>query len=126
VSKFTSEHFTKNSSPKLSVTYLLPNKLPIIYFLINVSFQPSINRLLFLLSSRGLIDLVDLGLFNFEVPRSHSETTHLVGHLWTTDQPVAEASTRQYTTLVTDRETAMLPAGFEPASSASRRPQPTL
>jgi len=102
MSKHTSEHFTKYSSPKLSVTHLLPNKLPIIYFLINVSFQPSINRLYFLLSSHGPIVLVDLGLFYVEVPRSHSETTHSVGHLWTSHQPVAEASTRQYTTLTKD------------------------
>jgi len=104
MSKFTSEHFTKYSSPKLSVTYLLPNKLPIIYFLINVSFQRSINRLYFLLSSHGPTVLVGLGIFNVEVPRSHSETTHSIGYLWTSHQPVAEASTRQYTILTRDRQ----------------------
>ena len=35
-----------------------------------------------------------LGLL-FEVPRSHSDTPHLVGFLWTNDRPVAETATWQ-------------------------------
>jgi hypothetical protein len=36
---------------------------------------------------------------------THSDTTHIVGLLWTSDQPGAETSTWQYTTLTTDRHT---------------------
>ena len=35
--------------------------------------------------------------------RSHSDTPHWVRLLWTSDRPVAEISTRQHTTLTTDR-----------------------
>jgi hypothetical protein len=34
------------------------------------------------------------------------DTPHSVGHLWTSDQPVAETSTWQHTTLTTDRHTS--------------------
>ena len=44
---------------------------------------------------------VGLG-FLYEVSRSHSDTKHSVGLLWTSDQPVAETSTWQHTTLKTD------------------------
>jgi hypothetical protein len=37
-------------------------------------------------------NLAELGLRN-GVPRSHSDTSHSVGILWTSDQPVAETST---------------------------------
>jgi hypothetical protein len=47
---------------------------------------------------------VGLDLFKAEVPRLHSETTHSVGHLWTGDQPFAEASARQYTTVTRERD----------------------
>jgi hypothetical protein len=40
-----------------------------------------------------------------EASRSHSDTPHSVGLLWTSDQPVAETSTWQHTTLTTDRHT---------------------
>ena len=36
------------------------------------------------------------GLFIVEVLRSHSRTPHSLGHLWTSDQPVAETSTWQH------------------------------
>jgi hypothetical protein len=35
--------------------------------------------------------------------RSHSDTRHWVGLLWTSDQPDAENSIRQHTTLTRDR-----------------------
>jgi hypothetical protein len=38
----------------------------------------------------------------YEVPRSHSDTQHSVGLLWTRDQPDAETSNRQHTTLTKD------------------------
>ena len=41
--------------------------------------------------------------------------------LWTSDQPVAETSTWQQTTLA--RDTSMPPVGFEPTISAGERPQ---
>ena len=37
--------------------------------------------------------LVGQGLLIIEASRSHSDTSHSVGLLWTSDQPVAETST---------------------------------
>jgi len=47
--------------------------------------------------------LVDQGLVIVEASRSHSDIPHLVGLLWTSDQPDAETSTWQHTTLTRDR-----------------------
>jgi len=47
---------------------------------------------------------------------THNDAPHLVGLLWTGDQPVAETSTWQHTTLTTDP-----PLGFEPTISAGER-----
>jgi len=44
-----------------------------------------------------------LYLQTLEVSRSHSDTTHSVGILWTSDQPDTEASTWQHTTLTRER-----------------------
>jgi hypothetical protein len=41
----------------------------------------------------GSTALVSLGLLIVEVSRSHSDTLHSVGLLWTSDQPVAGTST---------------------------------
>jgi hypothetical protein len=65
--------------------------------------------------------LMDQGLLIIEASRKHSDTPHSVGLHWTSDQPDAETSTWQHTTLT--RETSMTPAGYEPAISASERPQ---
>jgi hypothetical protein len=49
---------------------------------------------------------------------------HLVGLLWTSDQPVAKAST--YTgqhNIRTQRQTSMPPAGFEPTIPATKWPR---
>jgi len=46
--------------------------------------------------------LVGQDLLIIEASRSHSDTPHWVGLLWTSDQPDEETSTRQYTTLTTD------------------------
>jgi hypothetical protein len=54
-----------------------------------------------------------LGLLIIETSRSHSDTQHTVGLLWTSDQPDAGTSTWQHTTLTTDRHP------FEPAISAT-------
>jgi hypothetical protein len=66
--------------------------------------------------------LVGQGLFIIEASRSHSDTTHSVGLLWTSDQPVAETSTWQHTTL-TRHKTSISPAGFKPTIPESERPQ---
>ena len=46
---------------------------------------------------------VGQGLLTVKALRSHSDTPHSVGLLWTIDQPVAETSTRQHTTMTRDR-----------------------
>jgi hypothetical protein len=43
------------------------------------------------------------GFLIVKVSLSYSDTSHSVTLLWTTDQPVAETSTWQHTTLTTDR-----------------------
>jgi hypothetical protein len=66
--------------------------------------------------------LVDQGLLMVEASRSHADTPHSVGLLWTSDQPDEETST--YTTHNThNRQTSMYPAGFEPTIPVSERPQ---
>ena len=42
-------------------------------------------------------------LLIIEASRLHSDTPHLVGLLWTSDQPDADTSTSQHTKLTTDR-----------------------
>jgi hypothetical protein len=66
--------------------------------------------------------LVGLDLLIVEVSRSHSHASHSAWLLWMSDQPYAEASTWQHTTLIRDRY-PMPPAGFEPANPAIERPQ---
>jgi len=70
--------------------------------------------------SHGSTGLVGQGLLIVEVPRSHSDTPYSVRLLWTSDQDDAETSTWQHNTH--KRQTSMLPAGFEPAISASEQP----
>jgi hypothetical protein len=53
---------------------------------------------------------------------SHSNTTHSVGLLWTRDQPNAQTSTWQHTTLATDRHSCPRNK-FEPAIPACDRPR---
>jgi hypothetical protein len=50
-----------------------------------------------------------------------SDTTHLVGLLWTSGRPVTETSAWHQTKFT--RETSMPPAEFKPAIPASERPQ---
>jgi hypothetical protein len=66
--------------------------------------------------------LVGQGLLIIKASRSHSDTPHSVGLPWTSNQPIAETSTWQHTTLTTDRHPCP-PAGFEPTIPASERPQ---
>jgi hypothetical protein len=57
---------------------------------------------------------VGQGLLIIEASRSHSDTPQSVGLLWASDQPDAETSTLQHTTL-----TSIPPVGLEPAIPAS-------
>jgi hypothetical protein len=47
--------------------------------------------------------LVGEGLLIIDASRSHSDTPHSVGLLWTSDQPDAETATLQHTTHTRDR-----------------------
>jgi hypothetical protein len=47
--------------------------------------------------------LVGQGVLVMDASRSHSDTPHLVGLLWTSDQPYAKTATWQQTTLTRDR-----------------------
>ena len=62
------------------------------------------------------------GLLIIQALRSHSDTSHSVGFLWTSDQPVAETSTWQKHN-TRNRQISMPSAGFEPTIPASERPQ---
>jgi len=64
---------------------------------------------------------VSPGLLTADASRSQSDTPHSVELLWTSDQPDAETSTWQDTTLTTAKHHA--PAGFETTIPASERPQ---
>jgi len=52
---------------------------------------------------------------------SHSDTLHLVGFLWTSDQPDPGISTRQHTPITTDRFPC--PGGFDSAIPSCEQPQ---
>jgi len=53
---------------------------------------------------------------------TRNDASQSVGLLWTSDQLVAETSTRQHTTLTTDKHPCA-PVGFEPMTSAGERTQ---
>jgi hypothetical protein len=57
-----------------------------------------------------------------EFSRSHSDTPHSVGLLWTSDQPNAETSAWQHTTLTTDRH-PFPTVVFEPTISEGEQQQ---
>jgi len=60
-------------------------------------------------------------MITFPTYSSHSDTSHLVRLLWTSDRSVAKAS--NCTTHNTDKsQTSTLPAGIEPAIPATERP----
>jgi len=66
-----------------------------------------------LLAGQGLIT---------EVSRSHSDTPHSAGIIWTSDQPIAENSSRK-TDNIRDSKTSVPLVGFEPEIPALERPQ---
>jgi hypothetical protein len=63
---------------------------------------PNYWRLMVFSSSMTQQLSVEKGLLIIEASRSHSDTPHSVGLLWTSNQPEAEAFTWQHTTLTTD------------------------
>jgi hypothetical protein len=67
--------------------------------------------------------LVGQGLHIIDSSRSHSDTPHSVGLLWTSDEPDADTSTWQHTTLTRNRQTSMPPAGYKPTIPAREWPQ---
>jgi len=69
--------------------------------------------------------LVVLGFLIVKISKSHSDTLHSVGHLWTSDRPVAESSTWQHTTLTTDRHSCPIVIRTRsPSEQAPRRLKP--
>jgi hypothetical protein len=67
---------------------------------------------------------VGQGLLIIEASRSHSDTLHSVGLLWTSDQPGAETSTWQHTTLTRDIHDPQDDSNPQPQETSGRRPSP--
>ena len=67
----------------------------------------------------GWTALMGLSLPIVKVSKSHSDTQHSVGLLWTKDRPVAETYTGKHTTLTGQK--SMPRARLEPAIPASER-----
>ena len=70
---------------------------------------------------------VGQGLLNIEASRSHSDTPHSVGLLWTSDQPDAENSTRQHTTFTKGRQSCPPPgpdSNSQSQEASDGRPTP--
>ena len=61
------------------------------------------------------------GLLIIEASRSHSDTPHSVGFLWTSDQPVADTSTWQHTTLTRERYPCSRRNSYPQSQQASGR-----
>jgi hypothetical protein len=66
--------------------FLSCRPIKMLYFFFSTTQQPPVGQ----------------GLLTIEASRSHSDTSHPVGLLWTSDQPDAEPSTWQHTRLTTD------------------------
>jgi len=62
---------------------------------------------------------VDQGILIVEAPRSHSDTPHSVGLLWTSDQPDEATAIWKQTRLTRD-SAPYPPAGFEPSNPSKR------
>jgi hypothetical protein len=77
----------------------------------------------FLFMSQQL--LVGQGLLIIEASRSHWDTAHSVGLLWTSDQPDAETITWQHTTLTRDRLSCpRRDSNSQSYQTSGRRPTP--
>jgi hypothetical protein len=59
--------------------------------------------------------LVDLDFHIFEVSKSHSDTPHSVGLLWTSEQPIAKICIPDNTNNTRKRQTSMPTTEYEPA-----------
>jgi hypothetical protein len=73
--------------------------------------------LFFLIARHPLV-----GLLIIKASRSHSDTPHIVGLLWMSDQNIAETSIST-TYNIFNRQTSISPVGFVLAVSTSERPQ---
>jgi hypothetical protein len=120
------------SLPQLSCT-ISPEPLTQIHFALLQSqvltevYLAALYRVIVLADKRFFFSMAQQPLVGqdfliVEASRSHLDTPHMVGLLWMSDQPDAETSTWQHTTLTRHRNPC-LPAGFEPAIPASQRPQ---
>ena len=69
----------------------------------------------------GSTSLVGLGLLIVEVPRSHSDTPHSVGLLWTSDRPVTDLTAR--TTLTSDIHALDVIRTHNPSKRAAADPR---
>ena len=66
--------------------------------------------------------LVGVGLLIVEVSRSHSDTPHKVGLLWTSVRPVEETSALQHThTQNPNMRQIIIPPRFEPENLVNKR-----
>ena len=75
--------------------------------------------------SMAQVHLVRQDLLSVEALRSHLDTSHSVGHLWTNDEPDAETSTWQDATLTRDRHPCARRDSKPQSQKASgRRPTP--
>jgi len=69
--------------------------------------------------------LVGQGLLIIETSRSHSDTSHSAGPLWTSDQPDAETSTWQQLTFTRDIHPCLwLNSNPQSQQVSGRRPTP--
>jgi hypothetical protein len=69
--------------------------------------------------------LVGQGLLIVKASQSHSDTPHSVGLLWMSDQPVAETSAFQHTTLARDRHPfPQRDLNLQSQEASGRRPTP--
>jgi len=66
---------------------------------------------------------VGQGLLIHQVSRSHSDTPFSVGHLWTSDQPIAETSTWQHTTLTRNKHPRLGGIGTHNPNKRDLRPR---
>jgi len=89
-----------------------------------IVFNPWITWQVFDCSSFPTLQQSTVGqdLFFIEASRSHKDTPQSVGFLWTSDQPDAETSTLQHTTLTRHRHSTSQ-RGFKPAIETSVWPQ---
>ena len=75
-------------------------QIGVIFELVRMKFMVFIVRHFCLMPRRSL---VGQGLLTVEVLQSHSDIPHSVGLLWTRDQPVADTSFWQHTTLTRNK-----------------------